>query len=178
VEKHKQIPVRGSAFQIPFRSKFRLYKVINSSGITETYTTNGTMPTEQQTAPAPMPEQTEVNYDELPPRQNNLPLVALALPLCAAQLMGTRHMRGRVQRLLRDPHVWLPWKNRAPWKNNIDAWWHNANPWVVKSPWVNHNPYHPVHGQAKSFWKKSANWQNSQPWQNPAPWKAPKTPSA
>jgi hypothetical protein len=125
---------------------------------------------ERNVAAAPIEEH---NFDELPPRQNNIPLVALAIPLCAAQLMGTRHMRGRVQRLLRDPHVWLPWKNRAPWKNPIQSWWHNSNPFVVSNPWQNSNPWHPVTGQAQPFWKSQANWKNAQPWKNPAPWKAP-----
>ena len=129
----------------------------------------------ESAAPAPpvAMEQTEHDYDSLPPRQNNVPWVAIAIPLCAAQLMGTRHMRGRVQRLLRDPHVWLPWKNRSPWKNPMQSWWHNENPWVANNPWRNNNPWHPVTGQAKSFWKSQANWKNAEPWKNPAPWKPP-----
>ena len=107
------------------------------------------------------------NFDTLPPRQNNIPLFAIAIPLCAAQLMGTLHMRGRMQRLLRDPHIWVPWKNRTPWKNPIQNWWHNSKPFVVSNPWRNTNPWHPVTGQTQSFWKNHTNWKN------PAPWKAP-----
>ena len=128
-------------------------------------------------AVAPAVEQAEGHdFDALPPRQNNLPLVAIAIPLCAAQLMGTRHMRSRVQRLLKDPHVWLPWKNRSPWKNPVQSWWHNENPWVQMNPWRNENPWHPVTGQAKSFWKSQANWQNPNPWKNPNPYKPPAAP--
>ena len=97
------------------------------------------------------------NIDELPPNNNNIPLIALAIPLCAAQLMGTRHMRGRIQRLLRDPHVWLPWKNRTPWKNPIQSWWHNPNPFILSNPWQNPNPWHPATGQTQPFWKSHAN---------------------
>lgn len=61
---------------------------------------------------------------------HTLPLAAIAIPLCAAQLLGARHMRGQVMKLLRDPHVWLPWRNRSPWKNPTNAWWWNAKPWL------------------------------------------------
>lgn len=97
----------------------------------------------------------------LPSQQNNIPLVAIAIPLCVAQLLGTRHMRARIQRLMRDPHIWIPWKNRAPWKNPIQNWWHNSNPFVVSNPWQNNNPWHPSTGQTQSLWK------------NPSPMKAP-----
>ena len=62
--------------------------------------------------------------------KSTFPMVAVAIPLCAAQLLGTRHMRGQVMKLLRDPHVWLPWRNRNPWKNPTNAWWWNAKPWL------------------------------------------------
>jgi hypothetical protein len=61
---------------------------------------------------------------------HTLPLAAIAIPLCAAQLLGARHMRGQVMKLLRDPHVWLPWRNRTPWKNPTNSWWWNAKPWL------------------------------------------------
>jgi hypothetical protein len=95
------------------------------------------------------------NFDELPSRLNNIPLIVVAIPLCLAQLMGARHMRARMQRLIRDPHIWLPWKNRTPWKNPIQNWWHNSNPFVVTNPWQNSNPWHPATGQSQSFWKNS-----------------------
>ena len=98
-----------------------------------------------------------LNLYELPLSNNNIPLIALAIPLCASQLMGTRHMRGRIQRLLRDPHVWLPWKNRTPWKNPIQSWWHNPKPFILSKPWQNSNPWHPATGQTQPFWKSYAN---------------------
>eukprot|EP00293_Proteomonas_sulcata_P018061 CAMPEP_0184309740 /NCGR_PEP_ID=MMETSP1049-20130417/18794_1 /TAXON_ID=77928 /ORGANISM="Proteomonas sulcata, Strain CCMP704" /LENGTH=47 /DNA_ID= /DNA_START= /DNA_END= /DNA_ORIENTATION= len=36
------------------------------------------------------------DLEALPSRWNSVPLVAVAIPLCAAQLMGTRHMKGQV----------------------------------------------------------------------------------
>ena len=81
-----------------------------------------------------------VDYDTLPPTHNSIPLVAALVPLCAAQVLGTRHMRSQVMKLLRDPHVWLPWRNRQPWKNPVNTWWHNSNPWVNYQPWKNTNP--------------------------------------
>mmetsp|Transcript_21727 Transcript_21727/g.34040 ORF Transcript_21727/g.34040 Transcript_21727/m.34040 type:complete len:141 (+) Transcript_21727:102-524(+) len=119
------------------------------------------------------------DLEALPSRWNSVPLVAVAIPLCAAQLMGTRHMKGQVMKLLRDPHVWLPWKNKNPWKNPVGNWWVNKNQWLNTNPWRNKNPWHPVHGQANSVWKKAANWKpdatwkNSQPWKNPNPWTPP-----
>ena len=62
--------------------------------------------------------------------KSTLPLAAIALPLVAAQFMGTRHMRSQVMKLLRDPHCWLPWKNRNPWRNPTSQWWWNAKPWL------------------------------------------------
>ncbi len=124
----------------------------------------------------------EVDYESLPPTQSSIPLVAAAIPLCAAQLLGTRHMRGQVMRLLRDPHVWLPWNNKNPWKNPLNSWWTNKNPWENAAPWKNNNPWHPVTGQAKSLSRdimnrfgtsNNATWKNAQPWKNPSPWKAP-----
>jgi len=115
----------------------------------------------------------EVNYDSLPANRNSIPLVAAVIPLCAAQMMGTRHMRGQVMRLLRDPHVWLPWKNRNPWKNPVGQWWHNANPWINYNPWKNANPWHPVTGQKIKLTDVAKGWKNPAPWKNPSPWTPP-----
>ena len=72
----------------------------------------------------------EDNDSVLNASHNTLPLAAVAIPLCAAQLLGARHMRGQVMKLLRDPHVWLPWRNKSPWKNPTHSWWWNAKPWL------------------------------------------------
>ena len=115
-----------------------------------------------------------VDYDALPPTQNSIPLVAALIPLCAAQVMGTRHMRAQVMRLLRDPHVWIPWKNRQPWKNPMNQWWTNSNPWVNYQPWRNGNPWHPVSGQQIKLSNVAGNaWKNAAPWKNASPWKPP-----
>mmetsp|Transcript_11117 Transcript_11117/g.22016 ORF Transcript_11117/g.22016 Transcript_11117/m.22016 type:complete len:108 (-) Transcript_11117:369-692(-) len=71
------------------------------------------------------------------------PLIALAVPLVFAQLVGTRHMKGQVMKLLRDPHVWLPWVNRSPWKNPTSQWWWNKKAWVNNEPWKNNKPWTP-----------------------------------
>ena len=72
----------------------------------------------------------EENESAMSATHHTLPLAAVAIPLCAAQLLGARHMRGQVMKLLRDPHVWLPWRNRSPWKNPTHSWWWNAKPWL------------------------------------------------
>jgi hypothetical protein len=72
------------------------------------------------------------------------PLIALAIPLVFAQLVGTRHMKGQILKLLRDPHVWLPWINRSPWKNPTSQWWFAKKQWSNKEPWKNPKPWSPA----------------------------------
>lgn len=76
---------------------------------------------------------------------HSFPLIVLAVPLVFAQLVGTRHMKGQVLRLLRDPHVWLPWHNKHPWKNPTQSWWWAAGKsrWVNDNPWKNPKPWTP-----------------------------------
>uniref|UniRef100_A0A6U2FJK9 Uncharacterized protein n=1 Tax=Hemiselmis andersenii TaxID=464988 RepID=A0A6U2FJK9_HEMAN len=73
----------------------------------------------------------------------SFPLIVLAVPLVFAQLMGTRHMKGQVLKLMRDPHVWLPWINKNPWKNPTSQWWWNKKAWINNEPWKNPKPWTP-----------------------------------
>ena len=47
----------------------------------------------------------------------------------------------KIKKIYYDPHIWLKWKNRNPWKNNKHDSWYNKNLWINKNPWVNKNPW-------------------------------------
>ena len=64
-----------------------------------------------------------------------------------AQLVSLNMMKNSVVKLLRDPHIWLPWKNKKPWAPD-DLWW-NKNNWINPNPWKNPKPWHPSHYNKK-----------------------------
>jgi hypothetical protein len=55
-------------------------------------------------------------------------------------------------KLLFAGQVWLPWRNKQPWKNPTDQWWWNKNSWINPEPWKNAKPWSP-HQPKKGFFK-------------------------
>jgi len=79
----------------------------------------------------------------------NYPVIIFTNGLIASTILTLSFYRKRIRKIYYDPHIWIPWKNKNPWKNKINDWWHNKTPWTNVKPWQNKNP-----------------WINKNPWQN------------
>lgn len=82
-------------------------------------------------------------------KKHNYPIILITNGIIMTTLLTLSFYTKRIKKIYYDPHIWIPWKNKTPWKNNVYKWWHNKNPWVNKFPWKNNKP-----------------WFNKNPWQN------------
>ena len=60
---------------------------------------------------------------------------AIVLTVICSQVFAARHIKHKMIIIFKDPHIWIPWKNKQPWIN-INWWWN-------KNPWKNHKPWNP-----------------------------------
>lgn len=74
---------------------------------------------------------------------NNSLLLFILSPLLCAKLISIHMFKRRILTLLKDPHIWIPWKNKYPWKNPSNDWWWNKDNWINTKPWKNTNPWFP-----------------------------------
>ena len=71
----------------------------------------------------------------------NYPVIAFTNGIILTSVLTLGFYTKRIKKIYYDPHVWMPQKNRNPWKNKINDWCHNEKLWINTKPWKNDNPW-------------------------------------
>ena len=58
-------------------------------------------------------------------KKYNYSIIILKNGVILTSILTLNFYSKKIKKLYFDPHIWIPWKNAKPWKNNIKNWWHN-----------------------------------------------------